>query len=160
MTGNSVSFQNDKPYKVVGLIASIMAILACVIGAVTWASINMANNALAIKSLRQDHTRYEVLITKNAEVLAQHAELIGIITWQGDQLKVLNRFMTEGGRFTERDGAKLQDEMRDIKDRLQHYEVLETELSWIKKSISRMEVDIARRFDGLHKKLDVKRVNP
>jgi len=143
------------PGKIVGLIASVVAILACIIGAVTWISVNMANNAVSIEVLQQRQKRHETLITKNAEILNQHARLLSIIERQGDQLNVLNTFMTKGGRFTEQDGKILHDEVQKVKDRLQHYAVLETELSWIKESIARMETNISKRFDSLHKKLDV-----
>jgi hypothetical protein len=142
-------------FKVVGLIASVVTILACFVGAVTWVSINMAGHSVSIESLRVISLRHENLIVKNTAIIGQHAQLLAILKQQGAAIDTLNNFMTEGGRFTERDGARLRDELQIIKDRLQHYEILETELSWIKASIARIEASITKRFDSLHDKLNV-----
>lgn len=146
---------NGSAFKVVSLLGSLFIILAGFIGAVTWVSVNMADNSVSITALEQGHLRHESLITKNAEIIQQHAQLLAILKEQGAAIATLNNFMTEGGRFTEADGRKLHDELQAVKDRLQHYQVLEVELGWIKKSIARMEAGLAKRFESLHKKLDV-----
>jgi len=136
-------------FKVVGLIAAVVAILACFIGAVTWINTNMANNAISIQSLQSGHARHEVLISKNSEVLNQHAQLLAIIREQGKAIDVLTDFMTQGGRFTESDGIALSQEVQKVKDRLHHYAILETELGWIKKSIVTLQIDIKENFEQL-----------
>lgn len=145
------------PFKIVGLIASIITTLAVFAGAVTWISIGMANNTVKIDSLNTGHKRHEMLITKNAEIIRQHAQLLAILDQHDSTLNVLTNFMVKGGRFTEADGKILHNELQTVKDRLQHYEVLETELEWIKESINRLETNIANRFDSLHKKLNISR---
>jgi hypothetical protein len=145
---------NANPYKVVGLIGSIVAILAIFVGAVTWVSLNMAKNSISISTLKEGQIRHEVLIQENAEIIRQHAYLISVIDQHGSSIKILTNFMTQGGRFTEADGRRLHLELQVVKDQLQHYEVLEAELSWIKKSIQRIENDLIKRFESLDKKLD------
>ena len=143
-------------FKVIGLVASIVTILACFIAAVTWISTGMAENSVSIKVLREGQLRNATLIVKNSEVSNQNRQLLTIIKQHAAEIESLNKFMTEGGRFTEQDGRVLHEELEGVKDRLQHYEVLETELGWIKRSMARIETDIAKRFEGLHKKLDVR----
>ena len=58
-------------FKVVGLITSIVTIVAICVGAVTWISINMANNSVAILGLKEAQLRHETLISKNAEIISQ-----------------------------------------------------------------------------------------
>jgi ribosome recycling factor len=72
----------------------------------------------------------------------------------GRRLDTFEEFMTKGGRFTEDDGHILEQKLQAVEKQLQHYEVLEKELSWIKDSMRRLETDIAKRFDVLYKKLD------
>lgn len=139
--------------KVVGLIASLVTILACFVAAVTWISINMANNTVSIETLKQAQLRHEILIGKNAEIIGQHAQLLAILDQHEDNLKILTEFMTLGGRFTEQDGKKLHEELETVKERLQHYEVLETELAWIKKSIQDIEQELRRSFLQLNQQL-------
>jgi hypothetical protein len=143
------------PYKVVGLVTAIFTVLAIIIGAVSWISINMANNAISIGALKETVGRHEVLISGNAEIIHQHAQLLSILARHGERLDTFEKFMTQGGRFTEDDGHVLEQKVAGVEKQLQHYAVLETELSWIKDSMRRLEININKRFDSLHKKLDV-----
>ena len=148
------------PYKVAGLVTAIFTVLAIIIGAVSWVSINMANNAISIGSLKETVGRHEVLISGNAEILHQHAQLLSILARHGDRLDDFEEFMTKGGRFTESDGHILEQKVQAVEKQLQHYAVLETELSWIKASMLRLETKLDKRFDNLHKKLDVNKKTP
>lgn len=136
----------SNPFKIVGLIASVITTLACFVGAVTWISINLADNKVSIEALKEGQLRHETQIYKNAEVARR-------IDQHESSLKILTEFMTQGGRFTETDGRALYEELRAVKERLRHYEILETELSWIKKSIGNLERDIRERFDSLDEKI-------
>lgn len=139
----------DKPilsFKIVGLVASIATVLAIFIGAVSWISINMANNSVSIGALKETVVRHEILISENAQIIQQHSQVIAILEQHSKSIEILNAFMTQGGRFTESDGHALEAQLSVVEKRLQHYEVLEKELSWIKASMRRIETDIARRF--------------
>jgi hypothetical protein len=149
--------KNGTSFKVFGLIASIATVLAIFIGATTWVSINVANNAVSIGTLKETVKRHEILISNNAEILLQHAQLLAILRHHGNRLDIFENFMTQGGRFTEAEGHMLENKLQEVEKRLQHYAVLETELSWIKESMRRLETNMAQRFDTLHKKLDAKK---
>lgn len=146
---------SGSPYKIVGLIASVVAILACFVGAVTWISLNMAENAITIETIQKSIIRHESLITKNSEIINQHRQLLAIINEHGKAIDVLTGFMTQGGRFTEADGHKLYAEVQKVKDRLRHYEVLEVELGWIKKSIGDLEKGITNNFEKLGRSVGI-----
>jgi hypothetical protein len=141
-------------FKIVGLITSVLTILACFVAIVFWISTNMADNSVSIRTLQEQAQRHEILISKNSEILLQHAQLIAIIDQHESSLNILTNFMTQGGRFTDEDGKALHDELQTVKDRLQHYEILETELAWIKKSIANLEKDLENNFDKLSKQLE------
>jgi hypothetical protein len=151
--------KNGITFKIVGLIVSIVVVLAIFIGAVSSVSINMANNTISIGALKEDIQRHENLISDNAIILRQHAQLLAILDQHESSLDILTDFMTQGGRFTEADGHLLENKLQAVEKQLQHYEVLERELSWIKDSMRRLETDMARRFDSLQKKLDTHRKN-
>jgi hypothetical protein len=146
---------SGSPFKIVGLIASVVATLACFVGAVTWISLNIAENAVTIETIQKSLIRHESLITKNSEIINQHRQLLAIINEHGKAIDVLTGFMTQGGRFTEADGHKLYSEVQKVKDRLRHYEVLEVELGWIKKSITDMEKGLNSNFNKLGASVDI-----
>lgn len=154
MTESKQKIQTMISFKIVGLIATIITVLAIFTGAVSWISVNMANNAISIGSLKETVGRHEILISENAEILQQHAQVLAILSQHGKRLDTFENFMTQGGRFTEDDGHILEKKLQAVEKQLQHYEVLEKELSWIKDSMRRLETDIAKRFDVLYKKLD------
>jgi hypothetical protein len=117
----------------------------------------VANNTVGVSGNKENIKRQERLISDNSQILRQHSRILAIIDQHESSLEILTSFMTQGGRFTEADGRILEDKLQEVEKQLQHYEVLERELGWIKDSMRRLEADMARRFDSLHKKLDVKR---
>lgn len=139
------------PFKIVALIVSIISALAVCVGGVTWVSINMANNAVGLETLRkeaeQHHDRFRIEIDQNKTLINQHAQLLAILKLHGDKIATFESFMTKGGRFTEQDGQDLREDLETVRERLMHYQVLEAELRWIKKSL----VDLS---DGLKGDLD------
>ena len=157
--GANTTNNNSNPYKVVGLIASIFTVLAIFIGAVMWISVSMANNTVNIGAVQAVLQRHESRISSNAEdnskVIGQHSQLISLIEQQQKSIDVLNEFMTQGGRFTAEDGRALHADLEKVKTQLLHYEVLETELTWIKKSIEELERNIRQSFNGLDRKLEI-----
>jgi len=158
MVENEEKIRNGIPFKIFGLVASIATVLAVFIGAVSWISVNMANNAVSIGALKETVERHETLISNNTTILLQHAQLLAILEQHSKRLETLTKFMTQGGRFTEADGHVLEKQLQDVEKQLQHYEVLERELGWIKDSMRRLELEMARRFDRLGKKLDANKL--
>lgn len=153
--------ERGSPFKIVSLIASVVTVMACFVGAVTWVSVNVANNAVTIKGAQDSLARHEILINKNSQIIGQHAQLLAILdqhemTFEQHQktLEVLTTFMTQGGRFTESDGRVLQRELDGVKDRLRHYEVLETELGWIKKSIEELRANLRDQFSSIGRQME------
>jgi hypothetical protein len=149
------NIQSNVPYKIIGLLASIAAILACFVGAVTWVSLNIAENKVSIEVNQRTNLRHESLILKNTEIINQHRQLLALINEHGKAIDVLTKFMTQGGRFTEQDGNVLRVEISKVKERLRHYEVLEVELGWIKKSILDLEKDIFSSFDKIGSSIQI-----
>jgi hypothetical protein len=159
MTTEKTIGVNNTLVKIIGLIGSVIATLALFVGAVMWISVSMADNKIRIEGIEKDHVKYENLIRENRQLLNQHSKLLVILEQHGNRLELLTNFMTQGGRFTADEGKEISDEIGKVKERLQHYAILETELSWIKKSMARIERDLALRFDSLQKKIEINIAN-
>ena len=148
---------NGTSYKIIGLIGSVVAVLSIFIGATTWVSIRVTNNTVGVSANKENIERHENLISDVSTILRQHSRILSRLDQHESTLEILTAFMTKGGRFTEADGHILEAKLQDVQKQVQHYEVLESELNWIKESMRRLEINIARRFDSLHKKLDVQK---
>jgi hypothetical protein len=152
-----MEIRNGSSYKIIGLIGSVVLVLSIFIGATTWVSIRVANNTIGVSGNKESIQRHEKLIADNSEIIRQHGRILSIIDQHESSLEILTAFMTKGGRFTESDGHILEVKLQEVKDQLKHYEVLEAELGWIKESMRRLEINMARRFDSLQKKLEIRR---
>jgi len=146
--------ENGISFKIVGLIAAVVSILAVFAGAVMYISANLADSTVKIKRMQEDHVRYEALIEKNAELLNQHAKLIVILTEHSKQIDVLTQFANRGDRFTAEDGRQLERELEEVKKQMNTYEVMRNELSWIKSSLQRLDQTISIKLDKLGDKFD------
>ena len=104
----------SNPFKIVGLIVGVFAILSAFIGGTMWISMNIANNTVAITNLAAGQNRNEILISKNSEILMQHDRLLVVIEQHTRQLKTLTDFMTLGNRFTAKDGEQHARRIADI----------------------------------------------
>ncbi|MBR9682471.1 MAG: hypothetical protein GOV02_02245, partial [Candidatus Aenigmarchaeota archaeon] len=133
------------PFKIVGLITSLVTISACFVGAVMWISVNMANNQMSIEILEFSHKKLETLVTKNSKILSQHDKLLMILDQHDSSIKVLTNFMTQGGRFTEQDGREMNTRLYTVEEQMHKYDILATELKWIKKSMIDIENNITVR---------------
>jgi len=103
----------DKAFKVVGLIASVLAGLGLMMGASMWLAKGMADltvatqtNATKLEAMARDHIRMEAAIDLNSRVLSQHEKLLAILEQHGEELKVLHEFMLRGDRYTLEMGTK------------------------------------------------------
>ncbi len=143
------------PFKIVGLITSLVTISACFVGAVMWISVNMADNQMSIEVLESSHKKLELLVTKNRMILSQHDRLLVILDQHDSSLKILTNFMTQGGRFTENDGREMSSRLYAVEERIHQYDILKTELKWIKQSIVEIKTEIRTGFN----KLEEKKVN-
>jgi hypothetical protein len=103
-------------YKIVGIISSIFVILSMFIGGTMWISMNIANNTVAIKSLTDGQRRHEVLITKNAEIILQHARLLVLLESHSTKIDTLTTFMVKGPRFTAQDGMRHSERLKAIEE--------------------------------------------
>lgn len=139
------------PFKIVGLITSLVTISACFVGAVMWISVNMANNQMSINNLRTSQAKLELLVSKNRQIINQHDRLLVILDQHDSSLKILTNFMTQGGRFTESDGREMNTRLYAVEERIHKYDVLATELEWIKKSIIDIEKELKTGFENIEK---------
>lgn len=139
------------PFKIVGLITSLVTISACFVGAVMWISVNMADNKISIEVLESGYNKLEILVLKNRKILSQHEKLLIILDQHDSSLKILTNFMTQGGRFTESDGREMSSRLYNVEERIHQYDILATELKWIKKSIVDIEREIKSGFEKLEK---------
>ena len=137
------------PFKIVGLITSLVTVLACFVGAVMWISVNMVDNRLSIEGLESNQRKLEKLVVNNHAIISQHEKLLVILEQHKSSLRILTNFMTKGGRFTEADGRDMNSRIFKVEDRIHKYDILATELSWIKKTMNDMENEIRERFDRL-----------
>jgi hypothetical protein len=140
------------PFKIVGLITSLVTISACFVGAVMWISVNMADNQMSIEVLESSYNKLEALVIKNRKILSQHDRLLVIIDQHDSSLKILTNFMTQGGRFTESDGREMSGRLYAVEERIHQYDILKTELKWIKKSIVDIEKELKSGFEKLEKR--------
>ena len=137
------------PFKIVGLITSLVTVLACFVGAVMWISVNMVDNRLSIEGLESNQRKLEKLVVNNHAIISQHEKLLVILEQHKSSLRILTNFMTKGGRFTEADGREMNSRIFKVEDRIHKYDILATELSWIKKTMNDMEKDIKNGFNRL-----------
>lgn len=153
----TISQIQETPYKVVGLIASVIGMLALFVGAVMWLATTFAESAARVKHMETDLAKYEVLIKRNADLLGQHDQLLVILDHHGQKIEVLSNFMTKGGRFTALDGKALDDKIDAQKYELRQFgfSLLDKANFAREKDLRKIEVHIKRLDEGLTRRMNI-----